>query len=97
MTLSGWPAALDAFEAVLGEQEVLVRERRVEEVTAFEAPAGLGALPQELADRALSLHRRAQALSDEVWAQLARTGRQLTLAQKVAVVVNGPAYVDRRA
>ena len=49
---SSWLTTLDAFEAHLDQQSLLVDEGRYDEVVAFEPPRDLAALPRVFVARA---------------------------------------------
>jgi hypothetical protein len=63
---SSWLTTLDAFEAHLDQQSLLVDEGRYDEVVAFEPPRDLAALPRVFVARATDLLERAEALSARV-------------------------------
>jgi len=96
MSAERWGQVLDDFEACLVEQERLLDEDPYAELVAFTPPAGLGPMPLEVSERAGQLLLRAGQLGDRVAGQLAASGRQLALANRMAGDQGErPAYLDQ--
>lgn len=96
MTRGPWDQALDALEACLDQQERQLDADPYAELVTYVPPAGLGAMPSELTDRASELLLRSGQIADRIATQLAATGRQLALAQRMGGERAGhTAYVDR--
>lgn len=95
MSLAGWTAALDGFEAALRAQEGVLSGRGGPSET-FRPPDGLGPLPIELLPRALELARACADLTSELHVAHGRVRdglRQLTQAE----TPTGPAFLSTHA
>ena len=96
MTRGPWDQALDALEACLDQQERQLDADPYAELVTYVPPAGLGPMPGQLTDRASQLLLRSGQIADRIATQLAATGRQLALAQRMGGERAGhTAYVDR--
>jgi hypothetical protein len=78
--VSTWEAALDEFERRIRYQRAALDLGEAGDLGPFQAPTGLGALPEHLAQRAESL------LAQSLDVELELAGNVQSLAQDLAVV-----------
>ncbi len=95
MSLTGWEAALTRMEDELDAQEAAVRTGNVTDVPSFEAPAGLGPMPTQLADRVTHLIQRTNLLATFVQYQLVATDADLRFEQQPKHAGAQALYLDR--
>ena len=95
MSLAGWEAALTRMEDELDAQEAAVRTGNVSEVPSFEAPAALGPMPVQLADRVSHLIQRTNLLATFVQYQLVATDADLRFEKQPKHPGAQALYLDR--
>lgn len=74
-----WRDCLDRFAEHLAAQQEALVDGRPEDVSAFDAPAGLGPVPRELSERLRALAAENDQLVAAVAAATASCARQLQL------------------
>ena len=96
MNVAAWESALAAMEDDLDRQEQALRTGQLTEVGEFAAPADLGPMPAQLADRVAQLVRRTALLATFVQYQLVATDADLRFERREVKHAGAQAlYLDR--
>ena len=99
-----WPAVLSHLETEVGEAEDSLARGRADEIAAWGVrsqdwvpPSGLGALPDDLRERAARLLQQQLAVAEALIERITQSQRQRDVAARMSYGPGRPvaAYIDR--
>jgi hypothetical protein len=93
MTTTRWSTCLDSFADHLAHQRAVLEAGTPELVDEFVPATDLGVLPLALVPRALALQDEAQALTERIAEQLARTSAAIARLRRPEQPAR-PSYID---
>ena len=97
MTVARWSATLDEYEATLTGLSLLLEDSEAVALPPFAAPAGLGPLPSQCADRARALLQHSHELMERMQGAQEQIRGQLALVARTRTDQRSPSFVDAHA
>ena len=97
MTVARWSATLDDYEANLTRFSLLLEDNEAVALPPFAAPAGLGPLPSQCADRARAMLQHTHELTERMQRAQEQIKGQLALVARTRTDQPSPSFVDAHA